>query len=59
MRSALNYTLVIGLAKKAISFASFQVCVNPVKIVSVLRRISVSCGVDFAQDFVFPRFVVR
>ncbi len=59
MRSALNYTLVIGLAKKAISFASFQVCVNPVKIVSVLRRIIVPRGVNVAQDFVFPKLGVR
>jgi hypothetical protein len=50
---------VAGSVQKTIGFALLQICVDPVEVVAVLRRIFISRGVSFTQHFVFPRLAVR
>src|SRR4051812_24868514 len=45
--------------QRPVRLAAFQIGVDPVQIVAMFRRIGIAYGIDFAQNFVLPRLLLR
>ena len=46
-------------AKATFRFKVFEIRIDPVQIISVLRGIGIASRIDFAQHFVFPELLFR
>ena len=49
----------VGPAKAAVCLTMFEISINPVQVITVLRGIGVARCINFAKHFVFPGLLVR
>jgi hypothetical protein len=51
--------ILFGPVKATLRLAAFEICIDTVQIITVLRGIGVAHRVNFAKHFVFPGLLIK